>query len=244
MVDIYSRPDLYNAIHKTYSWDKQLITSAAEQAGGPVLELAAGTGRLAQLILDLGLDYTGIDLSDEFIRAAQEKYGEVATFHIGDMQQFKMDLLFKFIFIGFNSFLHNLTDRAAINCLSCVRNHLDDSGQFLVSIFIPDPSFLYRDETQLFPATSIFELEGDSCRIMETNRFNEETQINKLSWQLERNGELESNVFEFTQRMFYPHNMDILFDEADLKIVKKMGDYDGTPMDEESGMQIYVCEKA
>jgi len=45
-------------------------------------------------------------------------------------------------------------------------------------------------------------------------------------------------------RMFYPHVMDILLGEAGLKIIKKMGDYDGSPMDEESGMQIYVCGKA
>jgi len=244
MVDIYTKPELYDAIHKTYRWDKQLITSAAEQVGGPVLELAAGTGRLTHIILDLGLDYTGIDLSDEFIRTAQEKYGDAATFHVGDMQQFKLGSLYKFIFIGFNSFLHNLTDEAALKCLSCVRNHLDDSGQFLVSIFIPDPSFLYRDKNQLYPATSYFDFEGDACRIMETNTFNEESQVNHLKWQLERDGDLEKEIYEYKMRMFYPHMMDLLLNDAGLNIINKMGDYDGSPMDEESGMQIYVCEKA
>ena len=36
----------------------------------------------------------------------------------------------------------------------------------------------------------------------------------------------------------------ILLNKTGLKIIKKLGDYDGTPMDEESGMQIYVCKKA
>lgn len=244
MVDIYSKPELYDAIHKSYSWDKNLITSTAEKTGGPVLELAAGTGRLAKLILDLGFDYTGIDISSEFLNTALQKYSDRATFLQDDMRQFDLGQQFKFIFIGFNSFLHNLTDQDALNCLQSVHKHLMDNGTFLVSIFIPDPSFLYRDKNQLYPATSYFDFEGSRCRIMETNTFDEESQVNHLKWQLERDGDLEEEIYEYKMRMFYPHMMDLLLNDAGLNIVNKMGDYDGTPMDEESGMQIYVCKKA
>ena len=44
-------------------------------------------------------------------------------------------------------------------------------------------------------------------------------------------------------RIIYPHAMDIFLSEAGLIIKEKLGHYDGTPMDEESGMQIYVCSK-
>ena len=40
MVDIYTKPELYDAIHQNYSYDKDLITALAKKAGGPVLELA------------------------------------------------------------------------------------------------------------------------------------------------------------------------------------------------------------
>ena len=185
MADIYTKPDLYDAIHKSYGWDKQLVTSIAKEAGGPVLELAAGTGRLAKIILDLELDYTGIDLSPAFIKSAQSKFGDKATFKLGNMQQFELDQTFNFIFIGFNSFLHNLTDKEAQNCLTCVRKHLSDSGLFLVSIFIPDPSFLYRDSNKLYPETVYFDYDGSKCRIMGTNEFDESSQVNHLKWFLE-----------------------------------------------------------
>ena len=89
-MDIYSKPDLYDAIHSYYSQDSQLITSIAKRAGDPVLELAAGTGRLAQLILDLGYNYTGLALSREFVDVACAKYGKQATFVLGDMQKFHL----------------------------------------------------------------------------------------------------------------------------------------------------------
>ena len=141
-MDIYSKPDLYDAMHRHYSQDSELITSIAKRAGDPVLELAAGTGRLAQLILDLGYHYTGLDLSREFIDVARAKYGKQATFVLGDMQEFHLNEQFSFIFIGFNSFLHNLTDQDASRCLNCVRNHLTKDGLFLVSIIFYSRSFI------------------------------------------------------------------------------------------------------
>ena len=242
-MDIYSKPDLYDAIHRHYSRDSELITSIAKRAGDPVLELAAGTGRLAQLILDLGYNYTGLDLSREFIDVAREKYGKKATFVVGDMQEFDLSKQFNFIFIGFNSFLHNLTDQEVNRCLNCVWNHLTKDGLFLVSIFIPDPSFLYREAGRLYPATSLFEYDGSKCRIMETNAFDDETQVNQLTWRLERDGQLAPEEYCYNMRMIYPHSMDILLSEAGLIIKEKLGNYDGSPMDEESGMQIYVCSK-
>tara|TARA_B100000315_G_scaffold56510_1_gene50855 strand:+ start:1686 stop:2420 length:735 start_codon:yes stop_codon:yes gene_type:complete len=244
MIDIYKNPDLYDAIHNKYNWDKHLITSIATETGGPVLELASGTGRLAKLILNLGFDYTGIDTSAEFLNVAIKKYGNKATFLQKDMRQFEFGKQFKFIFIGFNSFLHNLKDKDASNCLRSVYRHLSNDGTFLVSIFIPDPSFLYREKGKLYPTTSPFDYKGSRCRIMESNIFDEKKQINQLFWQLERDGTLKEEKYEYKMRMFYPHNMDILLSDAGLRITKKMGDYDGTIMDEESGMQIYVCEKA
>ena len=38
--------------------------------------------------------------------------------------------------------------------------------------------------------------------------------------------------------------MDILISSAGMVIKEKWGDYDESSMDEESGMQIYVCKKA
>ena len=77
---------------------------------------------------------------------------------------------------------------------------------------------------------------------MEKNQFDIKTQINNLIWYIEKNGEIDSKEYRFSMRMFYPHEMDILLSEAGLYINEKIGDYDGSSMDSESGMQIYVCQ--
>jgi len=247
MVDIYTQPELYDAIHRKYKWDKNLLISIAKISRGPVLELAAGTGRLTQLIIDLGYNYTGIDSSKQFLSFARKKYkkyGDNIRFLSADIRNFKLEKKFGFVFIGFNSFLHLLTTADAIQCLRSIYNHLTDDGIFLLSIFIPDNSFLFRDTGQYFPATDIFEYKGSKCKIMETNEYDERTQINKVTWRLEQNNQIVGDKYYFNMRMYYPHEMDILFGDSGLLIKEKMGDYNGSPLNEKSKMQIYVCARA
>ena len=44
-------------------------------------------------------------------------------------------------------------------------------------------------------------------------------------------------------RMFYPHEIDILFEEEGFIIEDKFGDYDLSPFEQSSEMQIYICSK-
>ena len=242
-MDIYSQPDLYDAIHDEYIWDINLIKAYAKKNQGSVLELASGTGRLTQCIIDLGLAYTGLEKNSDLVKFSQAKFDKRANFILANMQKFKINKLFDFVFIGFNSFLHNLTKEKAQNCLNCVYNHLKPSGKFLISSFIPHPSFLYRDNKKLYPATNFFYYKGKTCRILEKNEYFVDSQINNLYWFLEKDGEISDTQFTFSLRMYYPHEMDILLSKSGFKILEKIGDYDGSKMDEFSSMQIYLCEK-
>lgn len=242
-MDIYSNPQLYDSIHQNYKWDLKLIKTFAKQNRGSVLELASGTGRLAYPILELGLDYTGIELSRDFLEMANKKLKNSGKFIFGNMKKFKLETTFDFIFIGFNSFLHNLTYKDAKSCLKCVLNHLSPKGKFLLSIFVPDPEFLYRDENKLYPATDFFQFQNSQCRILETNEYDPESQINKLTWYIEKNGKMSLKKYNYSMRMFYPHEMDILFQEQGFIIEDKFGDYDLSSFGQESDMQIYLCRK-
>jgi 2-polyprenyl-3-methyl-5-hydroxy-6-metoxy-1,4-benzoquinol methylase len=45
----------------------------AQETGGPVLELACGTGRIALALAEKGLDVTGVDISDGMLTVARHK---------------------------------------------------------------------------------------------------------------------------------------------------------------------------
>lgn len=244
MIDIYNNPELYDAIHSNYIRDEKFISKYSQKIRGPVLELASGTGRLSKVILEEGLDYTGIDLSKEFIKVAQSRFKGNGEFFLDDMRNFNLKKKFKFVFIGFNSFLHNLTNVDAAKTIECVSNHMLDNGVFLLSIYLPDPSFLIRNQNILYPATDYFFYKSSQCRIMENNNYDENSSINTLFWYLEIDGVLQEEKYSFKQKMYYPHEMDILFENSSLNIIEKLGSYDGSKMNDLSTMQIYICEKS
>ncbi len=245
IIDIYSDPELYNAAHWWKTNDIEFITNSADGFGSPVLELAAGTGRLALPILKRGHTYTGIELSTDFVECARTKlkpFQSRADFIEGDMRNFNLGRQFQFIFIGFNSIFHLLTNSDIEPFLKCVHAHLVDSGTFLIDMFVPNPLFLYRDKQKYY----VMEFDypnGDHCIVSETNDYDNESQINHIHWYFNTNGKNEPDEYQFDMHMIFPDTMDRLLVDAGFVIKEKYGNYDKMPFGPESNLQIYVCGK-
>ena len=243
--DIYSDPELYDSAYWWKTNDIDFITNSANKFGSPILELGAGTGRLALPILEMGHTYTGIESSPAFVKSTKNKlaqFGEKSTVLEGDMRSFDLDQTFQFIFIGFNSIFHLLTNEDVKSCFKCVHKHLTEEGTFLIDTFIPDPLFLYRDK-QKYYVMEFDSPDGVHCIVSETNEYDNETQINHIQWYFNYEGKAEPEVFKFDMHMIFPDTMDRLLMDAGLKIMEKYGDYEKTPLGPESQLQIHECKK-
>lgn len=244
--NIYSEPQLYDALHWWKINDLEFIAEWARRCGGPVLELAAGTGRLAPPILSQGLSYTGIESSPEYARAARVKlapYGRRARIIQADMRSFRLPGRFEFIFIGFNAFMHLETDTGARACLRRVRRHLSATGMFLIDMLVPDPEFLYRPRHRSYELVRFPHPEGGECTVKEKNNYDPETGIDHVDWFLYREDRDKPDHYAFDMRIYYPDTMDRLLSEAGLVIREKLGDRDGRRLSEDSELQIYLCGK-
>jgi methylation protein MtfA len=110
---------------------------------GPVLELAAGAGRMALPIAASGRAVTALDLSpallglltarlDELVEQARRRV-EVAE---SDMAHFELGRLFAVIALGSTSItLLDPTQRQSL--YACVRRHLSPGGAFVVTVPVP-----------------------------------------------------------------------------------------------------------
>ena len=94
--------------------------------GGPVLDLACGTGRLALDIAALGLSVTGIDQSESMLaqfrtklRAKPAELQQLVQIASHPMNNFKLDAQFNVV-ICCDAFFHNLSVASEIACLNCV----------------------------------------------------------------------------------------------------------------------------
>src|SRR5687768_4274025 len=73
-------------------------------AGGPALELAVGTGRVAIPLVDRGVAVTGIDSSGPMIDRLREKVDEpTLPVVLGDMATTEVPGRFRLVYVVFNS---------------------------------------------------------------------------------------------------------------------------------------------
>jgi SAM-dependent methyltransferase len=120
------------------------VAALADQAGGPVLELGAGSGRLALPLAERGHEVWAVDASAAMLDRLRAKPGgdRVHTV-VDDMADLAAPALagqgFGVALCAFNT-LFNLTDTAAQRrCLGRVADLLAPGGRLVVEAFVPPP---------------------------------------------------------------------------------------------------------
>lgn len=129
----------------------------AGRVGGPVLELACGSGRMLVEFATAGYEVVGIDLSETMLDLAKERIGEQPKdvqarirLYRRDMADFDLGEKFGLVMIGDNS-LRELTSRVQLlACLRCVRCHLRRDGRLLVTERRFDPK-LFEEGKREYP---------------------------------------------------------------------------------------------
>ena len=227
---------------RTYYW-KNIFD---ECSGNKVLELACGTGRLAIPLIREGAIYTGLDLIDDFVKSAQLKlnnYKNQASILQGDMRKFDLGDKFDIIFIGFNSFLHLLTDEDAKGFFDCVKNHMHKKSRFIIDIYVPNPLFLYRPEGMIFPVLEYTDsITGELVYVRESNDYDTETEINEITWYFSTDKKQNFEINKFLVRMYFPSKMNQLIIDEGFTILNQWGDYYRQKLGEASKLQIYdIC---
>ena len=144
------QPDYYDAVTPA-SWlgDVEWYCRKAVEAGGPVLELGCGTGRITVPIAESGVDIHALDASESMLALLRRKLigrspEAQARVHpvVGDMRSFELSERFALIIAPFRTFLHNVTEADRLACLARVRQHLRPSGRFAFNVFHPSLEFM------------------------------------------------------------------------------------------------------
>ena len=190
-----------------------------------------------------GANYTGLELSSEFAKIAKNKLSKYQASHkilIGDMREFNLSENYDLIFIGFNSFLHLLTDKDAHSFLSCIKKHMHSETRFIIDIFTPNPLFLYRPEGIKFPVLEYFDSRSKKIiKVQESNKYDIDTEINELTWYFYNDAEKLIATEHFSMRMYFPSKMNQLLVDNGFNILNQWGDYYRTPLNETSKLQIF-----
>jgi len=111
--------------------------------GGPALELAIGTGRIALPLAARGIRVDGIDISPAMVAKLREKPGgDQLSVTMGNFADVPVQGSYRLVFLVFNTLFNLLTQEEQVRCFENVAAHLTDDGSFVVEAFMP--TFLTR----------------------------------------------------------------------------------------------------
>lgn len=134
MADVYD--DWYSDISDLATTIASLQRLAA---GGRVLELGVGTGRLAVPLAATGLEVHGVDTSDAMLATLRRKPGgDAVVAAIGDMVDGLPDGPFALVFVAYNTLFSLLTAERQRACFKAVASRLTPDGCFVVEAFVPE----------------------------------------------------------------------------------------------------------
>jgi SAM-dependent methyltransferase len=128
---------LYDWEHDPYREDEELFVALARRFGGPVLELACGTGRLLAPLAAAGLDCTGVDIAPAMLARARHRLarlGLAARLVEQDITRLRVDGHFRTILLVLDSF-GLLVDRAdQVSCLRAAREHATHDARLVLDV--------------------------------------------------------------------------------------------------------------
>ncbi len=138
--------------------DMDLWLALAEQADGPILELMAGTGRVAVPLAEAGFAVTAVDLDPAMLRraagraaAAGADVEERLELVLGDVVSLELESAgtFRLGIVALNSMLLLRTRDAQRAAWSALAAHLAPGGLAAVDAWLPDAADLARYDGRL-----------------------------------------------------------------------------------------------
>jgi SAM-dependent methyltransferase len=183
---LYDVPPLYDLVVEPGPC-AAFYRDLAERTGGPILELACGTGRLTiPLALD-GHEVVAVDASSAMLRAARAKAKAEKvdiTFVNGDMRALDLGQRFPLVIVSCNSLAHLTTTEELKSCLRSIREHLAPGGLLAFDIVNPDVRDLARSHSERV-RLDVGPNPSSAIAIEEAADYDPVQQIRVLQWRLQ-----------------------------------------------------------
>jgi ubiquinone/menaquinone biosynthesis C-methylase UbiE len=142
-VALYDRiAQFYDPWSRSVTEDVGFYVERALASGGPVVELAVGTGRIAVPIAEAGVRVIGIDSSPEMLavaRATADAAGvsERLDLRVGDLRKPGVRERVPLVICPFRSLLHMETEPEKLRALRAARRLLLPDGSYVFDVFAP-----------------------------------------------------------------------------------------------------------
>ena len=250
----YADAALYDHEYRRRRADVNFYRELARQrlgAGGRILELGAGTGRVTVPLARDGHRVTALDQAAPMLarlqsrsprcRAVRDRIepvrGELCTFELGTR--------FPLVIAAFNVLEHLYTRGELDACLRRVAAHLEPGGAFAFDVQLPDLAWLVRDPTKRWARTRFTDPQSGRAMYYSTNHdYDPVSQIVMIRLFYDPVDGSPGRVVKLTQRKFFPAELEALVAHAGFRVTAHLGDFSFRPLDGSADSQVVICEPA
>jgi SAM-dependent methyltransferase len=232
---------LYDWEHDPYRDDEELLVALARRFGGPVLELACGTGRLLAPLAAAGLDCTGVDIAPAMLARAGQRLGRLrlrAELVEQDMTKLRLEGRFRTILLVLDSF-GLLLDRAdQIGCLRAAKAHATHDARLVLDVSNGNLRGGSEPAEEL-----VHHLTAESITKWVVRRTHPAEQLDELLCFYDEldDGVVRRTLVEFKLRWFTRFELELLLEKGGWQVDELYGGYNLEPYGPTSDRLIVVC---
>jgi SAM-dependent methyltransferase len=234
--------------------DLPFYLDLAKRFGGPVLELACGTGRILLPIARQGISIDGVDNSLAMLRVLKShvenelpQIRRSITLHNGDMRDFRLRKKYPLVIIPFRPLQHMHTVPDQLKALNTAAFHLRKNGILAFDVFYPKFELIAAGVGQ-----EILDLEWPAGEDLTVRRYFRKESVDKINqnfsftftfrtYQGNKLVREESEPFKLSYYT-YPH-LKALFLLAGLEPIAEYGSFAKMPLNNSAGQMIFLLKK-
>lgn len=203
-------------------------------AGGPALELAIGSGRVALPLAARGVPVEGIEASPEMVALLRDKPGgDGIPVVIADMAEVGVPGPYPLVYLVFNTLFNLTRDGAQERCFANVARVLAPGGAFVIEAFVPDPADQDRKEQQV----QVWSVTEDAVSIR-LHRYDRAAQTFLRQTVVLTDGGVALQPFGMHYR--WPDQIDGLAAAAGLRLESRYADWDRSRFGPDSPSHVSV----
>ena len=134
--------ELYDPWSRSVTEDVDFYVAEARRAGGPVVELGVGTGRIAVPTAQAGVSVIGVDSSERMLDICRARAGDAGVAHLldlrlGDLRHPPVSERVALVTAPFRSLLHLAGHRERLDALRATHGLLESGGRLVFDVFSP-----------------------------------------------------------------------------------------------------------
>ncbi len=211
-----------------------LLASLAD--GGPVLELAIGTGRVALPLALRGVDVRGVDASERMVAKLRAKPGgDRIPVTFGDFADVAVEGPFRLIYLVFTTLFALPSQAEQIRCLRNIAARLSPGGVFVMDAFVPDLARFHNNQSVTTEQVGVGRVRLDASRHDPVGQRIDTAHVVMTSEGV--------RLFPVAIRYAWPAELDAMAMVAQLHLVHRWADYDRTPFTARSTRHVSVYAK-